>query len=182
MGRGKIALTGRIGLDGVRLTSLWAKAQAESIPISTAAVSGATFRRRCRGHWRGGEQPVDATMRVTKGRVEIPRLESGRKLQSLSPMQGVVFVGEPTTQHHRPETKGSPPSAKRAPGRARADQLPRSRKDIQAACNVKLSLDDNGEKTQLAGQITTQWGSVFLFGNHYTVNRAKPEMEWQRES
>lgn len=170
MGRGKIALTGRIGLDGVRLTSLWAKAQAESIPISTAAVSGATFDGDVEATGEVESSRLDATMRVTKGRVEIPRLESGRKLQSLSPMQGVVFVGEPTTAPS-PETRAVllPQSVHLV---VQADNFLVHGKDIQAACNVKLSLDDNGEKTQLAGQITTQWGSVFLFGNHYTVNRA----------
>jgi translocation and assembly module TamB len=169
VGKGDLSLTGQIGMSGGRLASLQMNARAKGVPISTAALSGATLDAEANASGQVEDKRLDASLRIGKARLEIPRLAGGRSLQSLSPMQGVVFVGEPAA--------ASPPATVLLLPQTvhlvvHADDLRVHGQDLQAACKVDVSLDSSSQQTRMAGRIATEWGSVFLFGNRYTVDRA----------
>jgi autotransporter translocation and assembly factor TamB len=169
VGKGDLSLTGQIGMSGGRLTSLQMNARAKGVPISTAALSGATLDVEANASGQVKDKRLDASLRIGKARLEIPRLAGGRRLQSLSPMQGVVFVGEPAAPPP-PATGLLLPQSMHLV--VQADDFRVHGQDLQAACKVDVSLDSSSHQTRMAGRIATEWGSVFLFGNRYTVDRA----------
>ena len=169
VGKGDLSLTGQIGMSGGRLTSLQMNARAKGVPISTAALSGATLDADANASGQVKDKRLDARLRISKAKLEIPRLEGGRRLHSLAPMQGVAFVGEPAAASPPPTGLLLPQSVHLV---VQADDFRVHGQDLQAAFNVDVALDSGNQQTRMAGRIATEWGSVFLFGNRYTVDRA----------
>jgi autotransporter translocation and assembly factor TamB len=169
VGKGGLSLTGQIGMSGGRLTSLQMNARAKGVPISTAALSDATLDVEANASGQVKDKRLDASLRIGNARLEIPRLEGGRSLHSLAPMQGVVFVGEPAAAPPPATVLLLPQSVHLV---VQADDFRVQGQDLQAACKVDVSLDSSSQQTRMAGRIATEWGNVFLFGNRYTVDRA----------
>jgi hypothetical protein len=171
-GGGEVRLAGTVTLRGWTPTALDARAGLTDVPVGVLVLPGATVTAEAtlRGALKGGE--FDLGLRVRGGRLRLPRLERQRELQRLSPLPEVRFVDARDAAAARPRAAPA-----RLPERLRLTADVRDfelrGKDVDVRVNANLVVRAEDAATVMAGQIQAGYGSIALFGNRYTIDRAR---------
>jgi autotransporter translocation and assembly factor TamB len=172
-GEGRVTARGRLALDGLRPTHVEATVEAKRLPIIQSGLAAEVDAKLAIRGARTAEG-MAGTITVEEGSARLPRLATGRKLQSTGPLEDVVFVDAEAKR--RAERRSSDGDGRpkvtviaRIPGpfRVRAPEL---NADLQGT--IEIVVDAQG-RVRLGGSAEAQEGTFELLGRRYTIERAR---------
>lgn len=170
--RGRLSMSGWLRLGSRKLvpTAIHLHVVTKNLPLAQQALPGASLNVDFVASGTTRDDQLDVSLLVNQGSLQIPHLETGRHLQSTDPLPGVYFVDK------RPAT------TKTSPGRAlpfsvrlaiSAKRFNVRGETLQANFGAQLAIRSRNRETTLAGSIEAEDGSVRLFGNQYSLTRAR---------
>ena len=172
-GDGRVTARGRASLDGMRPTTVEATLEAKRLPIIQSGVAAELDARVALRGARSAEG-LTGTITVEQGSARLPKLSTGKKLQSTGALDDVVFVDAEAKRKaakQAREATGGPKATlvARIPGpfRVRAPEL---NADLQGT--IELVVDGAG-RLKLGGSAEAQEGTFELLGRRYVIERAR---------
>lgn len=168
-GDGSLKATGKATLNGLRPTALQADAETRKFAI-TAGDFAAWLDTTISADAEQQGDILNGRVRVSKGVVHLPKLETGRKLQPVGELDDVVYTDRLARQARQEA------AAKHTETRLQLSIpgpfLIRS-KEAYADLQGKLELDVKGPTSNLTGVVETVSGWVELLSRRYTIERLR---------
>jgi translocation and assembly module TamB len=171
---GELQASGQAKLAGLRPTSLDAEVHARRFPIVEPPVI-AWLDSTILIHGQMQNSILTGTLTVKEGAARLPKLATGRTLQSTAPLADVVFV-DAQAQREARERSASRQANLRTTARLSA-HIPgpffiRS-KELNADLKGQLQIELTGRAAKLSGTVESTWGAVEILGRRYNLERAR---------
>jgi autotransporter translocation and assembly factor TamB len=169
---GKIDASGQIALDGWHPKRIELTAETKRFPFASGSVGG-VIDAVAKLHGVGDQHGLHGTVELERATVRLPKLATGRKLQSTSPLSDVRFVDRAARRKEADQKRAASGAPAVAALSARFDapvkiRSPELGADVQGGLGIELV----GAVVRIRGEVQTSWGRVEILGRRWEIERA----------
>jgi autotransporter translocation and assembly factor TamB len=176
LGGGTLTAQGRSRLTGFLPATIDLTAQANKLPLSQGAV-GMFVDADVEVHGARVNGVMSGQATIKSATTHLPKLATGKKLQSTAPLTDVVFVDEAARRERdakaRAATAGAQADLKAhipGPFRVRSPEL---MTDLKGDLDVELV----GPVARVSGDVETTWGWVSLLNRRWEIDHARASFD-----